>query len=361
MRIERVQTHLFALPALEKRRDAIQAFTTMELLLVQITTAEGLVGAGYGYTIGTGGTAAKAFLDKELVPLLQDEDCESHQRILDKLICNTRASSGGCIDAIARAAIDVAVWDVKARARGLPLFRMLGGARDRVPAYDTEGGWLNLRLEELVENAVASAAKGFRGIKIKVGSENAMDDVRRVEAVRTAVGPDLKLMVDANQAWRPGEAIRRAKQLEPFDLFWLEEPIVATDISGHTALRQHTSIPVAVGETVYSKECFAEYLRTGAASILQPDAARIGGITEWLKVAGMAESFQTPVAPHFLMELQVHLAAAVPNAIFVENIPQLAPVIHEQLVLEGGCFVAPNRPGHGILFDWDKLRHYEVH
>lgn len=360
MRIDRVNTHLYAIPALEKRHDAIQAFTTMELLLVELRTTGGLTGTGYGYTIGTGGTAAKAFLDKELVPLLEDENCECHQHIQDKMIRHTRASSGGPIDAIARAAVDIAVWDIKAKAHDAPLFQLLGGAQNRVPVYDTEGGWLNLTLEELVANASRSAALGFHGVKIKVGSEDAGVDVRRVEAVRRALDSNIKLMIDANQAWTPGEAIRRAKLFEPFDVFWIEEPIAATDITGHEALQRHTSIPIAIGETVYCKNAFAEYLRKDAASILQPDVARIGGITDWMKVAAMAESFHTPIAPHFLMELQVQLAAAVPNGIFVEHIPQLSPVLEEKLVLNDGYFTPPARPGHGILFNHEKLKYYEV-
>jgi L-alanine-DL-glutamate epimerase-like enolase superfamily enzyme len=162
-------------------------------------------------------------------------------------------------------------------------------------------------------------------------------------------------MVDANQGWQPSEAIRRARLFEPFDLYWLEEPIVATDVSGHRELKMHTSIPIAVGETLYSKESFAEYVRSDAAGILQPDVARVGGITEWMKVAAIAEAFQISVAPHFLMEIQLHLAAATPNGIFVEYIPQLAPYLEEEFRLEDGCLVVPDRPGHGILFAWDKL------
>lgn len=360
MKIERVNTHLFSLPAPQKRRDAIQAFTCMELLVVDLTVAGRLTGTGYGYTIGTGGVAAKKYLDRELVPLLENQDCECHQRIQDTMFRNTRASSGGPIDAIARAAIDIAVWDVKGKAQGVPLFRLLGGSQECVPVYSTDGGWLNLTVDELVANARRSVEQGFRGHKIKVGSASAAEDVRRVEAVRTAIGPEMKLMIDANQAWTPGEAIRRAKLFEPFDIFWMEEPIIAADVSGHRALQKHTSIQVAVGETIYSKEVFAEYLRRRGASILQPDVARIGGITEWLKVAAMAESFQTPIAPHFLMELQVHLAAAIPNGIFVEHIPQLGAVLEEELTLEDGCFTPPDRPGHGILFNREKLRQYEV-
>lgn len=358
--VREVKTHLFDLPVLKKRTDAIQSFASMETLVVELRTSNGLGGIGYGYTIGTGGRAAKAYLDRELLPLLYGEDCEAHQRVWDKMWRATRASGGGPISSIALAAVDIAVWDIKAKSRNIPLHKLLGGAQERVPAYDTEGGWLDSTIDQLIENTRRSLEQGFRGIKIKVGKENAGEDVRRLEAVRNAAGPDVKIMIDANQAWHTAEAIRRAKLFEPLDIFWLEEPLLAGAIEAHRQLKAHTSIPIALGETICTKQVFAEYLHNDAASILQPDVARIGGITEWMKVAAMAEAFQLPIAPHFLMEIQVHLAAAIPNGIFIEFIPQLGQVLQEELALKEGYFTPPARPGHGILFDWEKLEKYRV-
>ena len=358
--IQEVRTHLFDLPVLKKRTDAIQSFASMETLMVELRTSDGLSGTGYSYTIGTGGRAAKAYLDRELKPLLYGEDCEAYQRIWDKMFRATRASGGGPISSIARAAVDIAVWDIKAKAREVPLYKLLGGAQERVAVYDTEGGWLHDPVEQLVENTRRSLEKGFRGIKIKVGKENAAEDFRRLEAVRQAAGPDVKIMIDANQAWNTAEAIRRAHLFEPLDIFWLEEPLPAGAVQAHRQLKAHTSIPIAVGETIYTKETFAEYLSNDAAGIFQPDVARIAGITEWMKVAAMAEAFQLPVAPHFLMEIQIHLAAAIPNGIFIEYIPQLGQVLQEELALKDGYFTPPARPGHGILFDWQKLEKYRV-
>ncbi|MGH9469699.1 MAG: mandelate racemase/muconate lactonizing enzyme family protein [Terriglobia bacterium] len=360
LKIDQVKTHLFDLPVLERRTDAIQQFASMELLLVELQTSDGVAGAGYSYTIGKGGRAAKAFLDRELAPLLSGQDCEAHQRTWDAMFNATRACSGGPLSSIARAAVDIAVWDVKAKAHNAPLYKLLGGAQERVAAYDTEGGWLHFSMEQLVENAKRARASGFHGIKIKVGRENAAEDVRRLEAVRNAAGPEMKIMIDANQGWTTGEAIRRAKLFEPLDIFWLEEPLPAGAVLAHRELKAHTSIPIAVGESIYTKEAFAEYLREGAASIFQPDVARIGGITEWMKVATLAEAFQLPVAPHFLMEIHIHLAAAVPNGLFIEYIPQLGQVLQEALSLKDGHFAPPPRPGHGILFDWEQLEKYRV-
>jgi L-alanine-DL-glutamate epimerase-like enolase superfamily enzyme len=199
---------------------------------------------------------------------------------------------------------------------------------------------------------VAAKQAGFRGVKIKVGKPHVSEDVARLRAVRDAVGADFELMVDANQAFTVGEAIRRARQYEPLDLAWFEEPLPAEDLGGHVRLAASTSLPVAVGESIYSLQHFREYLQREACSIVQADVARIGGITPWLKTAHLAESFNVPICPHFLMELHVSLTAAAPNAAWVEYIPQLDAITTSRLAIEGGCAVAPDMPGLGI--DWDR-------
>jgi L-alanine-DL-glutamate epimerase-like enolase superfamily enzyme len=219
-----------------------------------------------------------------------------------------------------------------------------------VPVYDTEGGWLHHSIEELVEGALATRRAGFRGVKLKVGKPQLHEDVERLSAVREAVGPALQIMVDANQSMTAAEAIRRAAAFEPLRLAWLEEPLPADDLNGHRRLAAATSIPVAVGESLYSIGQFREYLAAGAASIVQVDVARVGGITPWLKVAHLAEAFNVVVCPHFLMELHVSLVAAIPNGAFVEHIPQLRAITSSELQIEDGFALAPDAPGIGI--DW---------
>jgi L-alanine-DL-glutamate epimerase-like enolase superfamily enzyme len=183
--------------------------------------------------------------------------------------------------------------------------------------------------------------------------------VKRLAAVRGAIGDGIELMVDANQGFTVAEAIRRARLFEQFDLAWFEEPLPAEDIGGHAMLRESTSLPIAVGESIYSISHFREYLQRGACTIMQTDVARIGGITPWLKCAHIAESFNVPVCPHFLMELHVGLCAAVPNAPWVEYIPQLDVVMKNGMQIEDGYALPFNAPGLGIEWDWaaiDKLR-----
>jgi L-alanine-DL-glutamate epimerase-like enolase superfamily enzyme len=229
-----------------------------------------------------------------------------------------------------------------------------------VPLYDTEGGWLQLSTEEIVAGARASVARGWPGVKLKVGKPDAAEDVERLRAVRDAVGPSVHLMVDANQSLTYAEAKRRARLFEPFDLFWFEEPLPAEDITGHALLAASTSLPIAVGESLYSPSHFREYLAAGACGVVQVDAARIGGITPWLKTAHLAEAFNVKVAPHFLMELHVSLAAAVPNALYVEHIPQLAPLTTKGIEIDAGHAVAPMEPGLGIAWDRDALERLRV-
>jgi L-alanine-DL-glutamate epimerase-like enolase superfamily enzyme len=176
-----------------------------------------------------------------------------------------------------------------------------------------------------------------------------------LRAVREAIGPDMHLMVDANQSMTYPEAKRRARMFDELDVYWFEEPLPAEDITGHALLAPSTSIPIAVGESLYSISHFREYLAAGAAGIIQVDAARIGGITPWLKAAHLAEAFNVKVAPHFLMELHVSLAAAVPNALYVEHIPQLRSVTTHEIEIKGGMAIAPSTPGLGIAWDRDAI------
>jgi L-alanine-DL-glutamate epimerase-like enolase superfamily enzyme len=215
-----------------------------------------------------------------------------------------------------------------------------------VPLYDTEHGWLQLPTDELVAGAVTAKENGWGGTKIKVGKPSAVEDAERLRAVREATGPSFDIMVDANQSFTAAEAIRRAETFRDLDLFWFEEPLPADDVSGHVRLADSTSIPIAVGE--------------GAASIVQPDVARIGGITPWLKVAHMAEAFNVVVAPHFLMELHVSLVAAVPNGRYVEHIPQLRAITTQEMEIVDGHALAPEAVGLGIAWNRDAMDNRRV-
>jgi L-alanine-DL-glutamate epimerase-like enolase superfamily enzyme len=349
--IERVELFQVDLTPPRPRSDAIQSFVRQETPIVRITCADGAQGTGYSYTIGTGGSSVVALLRDHLAPRLLGRDADEIERLWKELFFHTHATAVGAITSLALAAIDTALWDLRCRRAGLPLWKAAGGAQPRVPVYTTEGGWLHHSAAELVDEALAAKAAGFRGTKIKVGKPAIAEDVARLEAVRRAVGDAFEIMTDANQAFTVSEARRRAHAYEAVGLAWLEEPLPAEDLGGHAELAAVATMPIAIGESLYHPSHFREYLERGACSIVQVDCARVGGITPWLKVAHLAETFNVAVCPHFLMELHVSLAAAVPNGAWVEHIPQLDAITASRMAMADGFAIAPDAPGLGI--DWD--------
>ncbi len=353
--IESARLRQVNLPPKVVRTDAIQSFVTQETVLLTLRCSDGIEATGYAYTIGTGGSSIVALLRDHLVPRLLGRDPVHIEAIWKDLFFHTHATAVGAMTSLALACVDTALWDWRALSQQLPLWQLLGGAQPRLPVYTTEGGWLHLSATELVEQTLQAQADGFKGAKIKIGRPHVSEDVARLAAVRAAVGPSFDIMTDANQGFNRPEVTRRAAAFAAFDLAWIEEPMPAEDVAGHRQLRAHTAIPVAVGESMYHLSQFREYLEQGACSIVQPDVARIGGITPWIKVAHMAEGFDVPVCPHFLMELHVSLCAAVPNAAWVEYIPQLDDITTSRIRVEQGFAYPPQTPGLGIAWDWPAI------
>ena len=359
-KIVRVEGLMVDLKPKVKRVDAIQSFVSQETPIVTITDSDGATGTGYSYTIGTGGSSVMRLLADHLAPRIIGRDADMIEAIWHELEFLTHATTIGAITAIALAAIDTALWDLRARKQGLPLWKLAGGARDRVPLYTTEGGWLHIETQALVDDALDAKSKGFRGSKVKIGRPHGSEDFARLSAVRKAVGDGYEIMTDCNQGFSVDEAIRRAERLRELDLAWIEEPLPADDIDGHVRLSRSTATPIAIGESLYSIRHFREYMQKGGCSIVQVDVGRIGGITPWLKVAHAAEAFDMPVCPHFLMELHVSLVCAIQNGKYVEYIPQLDELTGRRMEIVDGHAVAPSQPGLGIDWDWDAVKHRSV-
>ena len=355
-RIERIELSMVDLEPRVERHDAIQAFVSQETPIVRITDADGAIGTGYSYTIGTGGPAIMSLLEKTLAPRLIGREAEEIEAIWRDQLFATHATAVGAITSLALAAVDTALWDLRCRRASLPLWWMAGGARQSVPLYSTEGGWLQLAPEALVEDALAMREKGFAGSKVKIGKPTVAEDRERLSAVREAVGASQQILTDANQCFSLSEAIRRADMLAELDIGWFEEPLPADDIGAHATLSRHARVPIAVGESLYSISQFKDYFQLGACSIIQADVARIGGITPWLKVAHMAEAFNVSICPHFLMELHVSLVCAVPNAPMLEYIPQLDAITSSRLDIRDGSAIPPSTSGLGIEWDWRAIR-----
>ena len=357
--IEKIEILQVDLPKV-RRTDAIQSFVTQETPMVRITCADGAVGVGYTYTIGTGGSSVVALLRDHLAPRLVGRDAGEIEAIWKDLFFATHATAVGAITSLALAAVDTALWDLRCRRAGQPLWKVAGGAQRRVPVYTTEGGWLHHAADQLVDESVAAKAQGFRGAKMKVGKPSIAEDVARLAAVRRAVGDEFELMVDANQAFTVAEACRRAYAYRDVSLAWFEEPLPAEDVAGHVELAAKATMPIAIGESLYHPSHFREYLERRACTVVQVDCARVGGITPWLKVAHLAETFNIPICPHFLMELHVSLSAAVPNGAWVEYIPQLDDVTTSRMAMTDGFAIPPSTPGLGIDWDWQAIERHAV-
>ncbi|MDA7827674.1 mandelate racemase/muconate lactonizing enzyme family protein [Rhodobacteraceae bacterium] len=354
--ITSVEVFMIDLPPAVERRDAIQAFVSQETPFVVITDQDGNVGTGYCYTIGVGGPAIISLLQQCFAPMLIGRDADQIDGIWQSMLFATHATTVGPITALAMAAVDIALWDLRGKRTGLPLWKLAGGCKSSVPLYTTEGGWLHLSTENLVADALEMRDRGFIGAKVKIGKPLLTEDRERLSALRRAVGDEFLILVDANQSFSLAEARRRARMLAEFDVYWFEEPLPADDVGAHADLQAASPVPIAVGESMYSLSQFKDYLHQGAATVVQADVARVGGITPWLKIAALAQAYNVDICPHFLMELHVSLTCAVPNAPIVEYIPQLDAITCEPMKIDHGHAIAPTAPGIGIDWDMGKIK-----
>ncbi|WP_106975592.1 L-talarate/galactarate dehydratase [Streptomyces violens] len=335
--------------------------TEVALLFVEIETEQGHRGIGFSYSKRAGGPAQYAHA-KEIADELIGEDPSDIGKLWTKLVWAGASVGRSGVATQAIAAVDVALWDLKAKRAGLPLAKLLGSHRDSVRCYNTSGGFLHTPTEQVLDNATASMASGIGGIKIKVGHPDGKQDLRRLTAVREHIGDDVPLMVDANQQWDRPTAQRMGRAMEDFGLVWIEEPLDAYDTQGHAALAASLDTPVATGEMLASVAEHYELIRLNATDVIQPDAPRIGGITQFLKLAALAEHHHLQLAPHFAMEIHLHLAAAYPIEPWVEHFDWLEPLFNERLTINDGRMHVPARPGLGITLSeqaraWTQATH----
>jgi L-alanine-DL-glutamate epimerase-like enolase superfamily enzyme len=321
--------------------------TEVQFVFAEIAARDGHEGIGFGYAKRAGGPGIYAHA-VELAPELIGEDPNDIQRLFTKMLWAGASVGQSGMTTQAIAPFDIALWDLKARRAGLPLAKLLGAHRDSVACYNTSGGFLHTPLEQLLANAEASVERGIGGIKLKVGQPDRALDLRRVDAVRRHLGDDVALMVDANQQWDRPTAQRMCRILEQHRLVWIEEPLDAYDHEGHAELARAFDTPIATGEMLTSAHEHAELIRHRAADFLMPDAPRVGGITPYLRIAAQAEAAGLMLAPHFAMELHVHLGAAYPTETWVEHFDWLEPLFNEHLEIRNGRMLVPTRPGLGV-------------
>lgn len=323
------------------------ALKDVALLVAEIETEQGYRGLGFTYTLRNGGPAQFSHA-KEMAPLLIGEDPNDISRLWSKLVWAGASVGRSGLATQAIAAFDTALWDLKAKRANLSLAKLLGAQRNEVRCYNTSGGYLQASVDEIIDKSKASLARGIGGIKMKVGHPDRRQDLQRVDAIRKALGDDTPLMVDVNQQWDRTTALRMGMAMEQYNLQWIEEPLDAYDVEGHRMLSSSLVTPIGTGEMLTSAGEVAEYIRQGAVDLVMHDAPRVGGITPFLKVQQMAEDHGLMMAPHFVMEIHLHLAAAYAHETWVEHFEWLEPVFNERLEIRDGQMIVPTRPGLGL-------------
>ncbi|MCS6780276.1 MAG: mandelate racemase/muconate lactonizing enzyme family protein [Geminicoccaceae bacterium] len=339
-------------PLSDSTHGTIRAF---ELVTVRLRDAQGAEGIGYTYTVGTGGVAIAELVRRYLAPVVIGQDAERIEALWQRMWWALHYGGRGGSVALAVSAVDIALWDLLGRRLNRPLWRLLGGHDPAVPAY-AGGIDLDFPIDALLRQTEDNLAKGFRAIKMKVGRPRLSEDVERVRIMRERLGPDLPLMVDANMRWTADQAIRAARALAPFAPVWLEEPTIPDDIAGHVRILRDGGLPIATGENLHTLHEFANLIAAGGVSFPEPDVTNCGGVTVFMKVCRLAESFNLPVTSHGAHDLTVHLLAAAPNASWLEcHGFGLERFLEEPFALHEGKAVAPDRPGHGLTFAWEAL------
>ena len=367
MKITDVTVECYAWPKPKPISNGKYTYTKVVFNLVKVITDDAVTGIGWG-----GGTAAtrpgavsSALVDHFKAALI-GEDPFTYRRIWENMwlpkIVGRRGMSTHVISAI-----DIAIWDLMGKVLGKSVHKLLGGFTDRIPTYIAGGYYEEGKgLKELAQEMEDNLALGAKAVKMKVGSVPINEDVERVRAVRDAIGRDIKLLVDANNAYAAYEAIELARKIEPFDIFWFEEPVAPDDYRGHAQVARSTCIPIATGENEYTRYGFRDLIEHESAAILNADAQILGGITEFMNVASLAAAQDLRIAPHGAQEVHIHLVAAIPNGLILEFYRETVDPLRGQLfeqpltLDDDGYVTVPERPGLGMEPNYDILKEHRV-
>jgi L-alanine-DL-glutamate epimerase-like enolase superfamily enzyme len=358
MKIDDVRTEWLRVPISPPIADSSHVLRFMDLIVVEVRAGDH---SGWSYMLSFDYAPAllKGIIDRELKGYVVGCSADEIRAVYEQNLRTTEYIGREGLAMWGTAAIDVALWDLLARRLEVPASLLFGRRVSAVPVYGS-GGWISYSDEELADEVGRYIARGFGGVKIKIGSSREDQDVERIRAVRCALGPDRKLMVDANQGLTLERALRLVRRVEDCHLDWLEEPFQKNDLESYTRLASATDIPLAAGEREFSVEPFRRMANARSVSIMQPDLLRVGGVTGWRLVAALAEAHLLRVAPHFYREYDVHLAAAQPNLVAIESFDWLNDLLEQPFEVRDGLAVVPERPGFGVNFRPEAIRQFRV-
>lgn len=359
MKVTRVETRTVTLKLDQPIGSALGQLHSFGCILVFVHCDSGIVGENLIFTLNARRTPVLRTMIEELGDLIIGRDAGHIANFWARAWKDINFLGHKGVPVVGISALDGALWDALGKASKLPLYRILGGAADRVPAYHSGGLWLSSSDKELVAEAERFAAAGFKAMKMRLGSPDPATDLARVAAVRKAIGPKIKLMADANQGLNESQAIRLGRALEEFDLTWFEEPLPAWDLDGLARVAAALDTPIASGETEYTRYGFRRMLELRSADVLMPDLQRVGGVSEFMRVGHMAESYDIPVSSHLFPETSLQVLGALSNTIYLEYMPWFSKFYNETIEFADGQAIVPERPGWGFTFNQDYVAHLQ--
>lgn len=356
MKITDLTTEAVVLPMTTPIQSALGGISQFGCVLVRITTDAGITGENLVFTLNNVRTRVLQEMVHSLLPLIQGRDAGHIGNFWARAWKDINFVGHKGVSIVGISAIDGALWDIAGKASNLPIYRLLGGHSATVPAYHSGGLWLSSSIDALTREAQSFVGQGFQAIKMRLGSATMSEDVARVRAVREAIGPGVKLMADANQGMTVSSAIRLGRMLEEFQLTWFEEPLPAYDLEGVARVAAALDTPIASGETEYTRYGFRQMLELKSADVLMPDLQRVGGVSEFVKVAHMAEAFDVPVSSHLFSEMSLQVLGGLANAIYLEYMPWFSALYNEEIQFAEGRAAVPERPGWGFTLNKDYIK-----